>query len=81
MTEYKVAEVRWIDASISSSDFDRKSAQNTKPVDRWTIGYLIEETEDCVVLATDYYVKKKKEEFAGKLVIPWGIVTEYYIYR
>ena len=78
--KYRVAEVRWDDASISTSDFSRKTAKKTTPVDRWTVGYLVEETDKCIVLATDWYVSKKgKEEFAGKLVIPWGIVTEYWI--
>lgn len=72
-----IAEVRWDDASISTSDFTRKDAVKTKPVDRWTTGYLIEETDDAVVLATDYYVRKK-DGFAAKMVIPWGVITEYY---
>jgi len=74
-----VVEIRWLDASIETSDFKRKEAKNTKPVDRWTTGYLVEENEDCVVLATDYYVKKK-DGFAAKMVIPWGMITEYWYY-
>jgi hypothetical protein len=81
MATVNVVEVRWDDASIETDDFSRKNARKTKPVDRWTTGYLIEETDDCLVLATDYYVKKKGEEFAGKLIIPWGVITEYWVFR
>lgn len=80
--KYKVVEVRWDDASIETSDFNRRDAEKTKPVDRWTIGYLIEDLDDCVVLATDWYVSAKgKEEFAGKMIIPYGVITEFWTFR
>ena len=79
MATVMVVEIRWFDASIHTDDFKQKEAQKTKPVDRWTTGYLVEENKDCVVLATDYFVKKK-DGYSGKLVIPWGMITEYWYY-
>lgn len=76
---YTIVEVRWDDAAISTEDFDRDTAQKTRPPDRWTVGYYIEETDKALILATDYFVLDDgKEEFSGKLTIPWGMVTEYH---
>ena len=77
MRHYQIAEVRWEDASIETSDFSRKDAAKTKPIIRWTCGYLIEETEDTLVLATDFY-ESDKEEFAARMQIPWGMIIEWY---
>lgn len=77
MKHYQLVEVRWNDASIETDDFDRKEAKDTKPVVRWTSGYFVEETEDTLVLATDFY-EGEKEEFAAKMQIPWGMIIEWY---
>jgi hypothetical protein len=74
---YHVVEVRWEDASIETQDFTRKDAKKNKPVIRWTTGYLVEENDDTLVLATDFY-EGKKEEFASPMQIPWGMILEYY---
>lgn len=81
MIHYPVVEVRWNDASIETSDFTLKDAQKTKPVKRWTTGYLVAETEETLVLATDFYESdKRNQEFAARLQIPWSMIIEYWIH-
>lgn len=79
MKHYRLAEVRWVDASIDTEDFDREDARKTKPVIRWTAGYLIEQTDDTLVLGTDFY-EGEKEEFAAKMQIPWEMVLDWYLH-
>lgn len=79
MRHYQVAEVYWADASIDTKDFNRKQAKEKKAIRRWTTGYLVEETDDCIVLATDFY-DQKKEEFAAMMVIPQGMVLEFWVH-
>lgn len=79
LTHYRIAEVYWEDASIDTGDFTRKDARKTKPVNRWTCGYLVEENDDTLVLATDFY-EGKKEEFAARMQIPWSMIIYWYIH-
>lgn len=72
-----VVEVRWIDADIDTDDFKPGDESTNKPVDRWTTGYLVEETEETLVLATDYYVNPEGY-YAARMRIPWGCITEYW---
>ena len=74
---YRIAEVYWEDASIDTGDFSRKDARKTKPVKRWTVGYLVEENDETLVLSTDYY-EGKKEEFAAMMQIPWSMIIYWY---
>lgn len=75
---HRVAIVTWDDAFIDTDDFDLKDAKKTKGVKRHTVGWLIHKNKRGVVLATDYY-QKKKEGFNAKMFIPWGWVTDLYI--
>jgi len=73
-------EVVWGDAWISTDDISVKKAKSLKPVKRRTIGYLVAENKECVVLCTDIYDKEPKTVNAP-MVIPWGWVYEYYEYE
>ena len=77
MKHYQVVEVKWLDASIETDDFDRKEADETEAVVRWTVGYFVADNDDCLVLATDFF-EQEKEEFSGKIQIPWDMVVEWY---
>lgn len=72
-----VVEVRWIDADIDTSDFKPDDEDNQQPIDRWTVGYYVGETEDVLILATDYYVHPDNH-YAARMRIPWGCITEYW---
>jgi hypothetical protein len=74
----KVAEVLWEDAWIDTNDISIKKAIKLSPVIRSTIGYLITEKEDCIVLSTDYFEKGK--EVSAPMVIPTGMIIEWWVY-
>jgi len=76
----KVAEVHWDDAHVTTSDMSIKKAQRQKPVRTITVAYLAAENQHGVVLATDIYPDDVKNV---KIVnfIPWGIITDYFIYE
>ncbi len=76
----KVVEVWWDDAHVTTSDMSIKKAQRQKPVRTITIGCLVAENAHGVVLATDIYPDDAKNV---KIVnfIPWGIITDYFIYE
>lgn len=73
----KIVEVRWIDADIDTDDFKADDAENAEPIDRWTCGYYVGETDEVLILATDYYVRPS-EHFAARMRIPWGCIKEYW---
>lgn len=76
-----IVEVRWFDAWIDTGDICIKKARKSKPIERFTIGYLIEEGEDGLVLSTDYFPNKKKrvKEISARMVIPWGMIDYWEI--
>jgi hypothetical protein len=74
----KIVEVRWWDAFIDTDDMSIKKAKNLKPVERFTVGYLVAENEHGIVLSTDYFPRKTKvTEISATMVIPWGMI-EYW---
>jgi len=76
-----LVEVKWLDAFISTSDMSIKDAKKLKPIERFTVGYLIAETEECLILSTDYFPKKKKrvKEVSATMVIPTGWIQYWEI--
>ena len=76
----EVAEVHWIDAFVSTSEISIKKAQKTKPIKTITVGYLLANTDEGLVLAMDHWPKSPKE-FKAYTFIPWGMIEEWYIYE
>lgn len=75
-----IVEVHWLDAWISTEDMSIKKASGLKPVERFTVGYLVDANEDRIVLSTDYFPKKKKtREISAPMVIPMGMVIYWEI--
>lgn len=70
----KVYVVSWGDAFIETDDFDPQEAQDTKPIYRKTVGFLIAKNQHGYVLATDTY--DNESEVAAKMFIPHGMVTD-----
>ena len=58
----QVVEVRWGDAWVDTDDFTLEEAKKLKPIVRSTIGFLIKESSDSIVLCTDLYEKDKKTQ-------------------
>ena len=75
---HKIAVVDWVDAFIDTDDFTRKQAKKAKGVRRYTVGWLVEENAEGVVMATDYY-KKKSDGFNSMMFVPWGWITEFTV--
>jgi hypothetical protein len=68
--------VSWDDAWIDTEDFTIKKAKKMKGVLRHTVGWLVDENEEGIVLCTDYY-EKKSDGFNTPMFIPWGWVRDY----
>jgi hypothetical protein len=77
--QFPVVEVSWEDAFIDTKDLSLKKAKKLKPIRRSTIGYLIADKDDCIVLATDRFHKEK--ECNAPMVIPKGMILEYWEYE
>ena len=79
MKGFPIAEVHWGDAWIDSKDYPLKDVKNLKPVLRKTVGYLVGETDECIILVTDLYTEEKdKDTVNTPIVIPLGMVSEWY---
>ena len=76
----KIAEVKWGDAWIDTSDFSLADAKKLKAIVRTTAGFLIEENSEVVVLCTDFYEKDKKT-INTPMVIPRDMIVDYWIYE
>tara|TARA_R110000824_G_scaffold160705_3_gene335609 strand:- start:1302 stop:1550 length:249 start_codon:yes stop_codon:yes gene_type:complete len=76
----KIAEVKWGDAWIDTSDFSLADAKKLKAIVRTTAGFLIEENSEVVVLCTDFYEKDKKT-INTPMVIPRDMIIDYWIYE
>lgn len=78
-----VVEVHWGDAWVDTKDCTLDEAKKFSPVLRKTIGYLINATDECIILATDIYKESKSLEIEKNtintpMVIPWGMVIGWY---
>ena len=67
-----IAEILWEDAWVEAKDFPTEEAASFKPIIRSTVGYLIEETEECVILATDLYMEKDMAN--TPMIIQWSMI-------
>lgn len=74
-----IVEVKWIDAWIGTRDIKIKKAKKLKPVVRTTVGFLVAEKSDCLVLATDEF--QKGSEVSAPMVIPTGWILEFWEYE
>lgn len=66
--------IEWGDAFIETDDFSIEEAQDTKPVYRRTVGFLVAHNQHGYVLATDKY-EDEADGVAGRMFIPKGMVV------
>jgi len=71
-----IAEILWEDAWVETKDFLMEESASFKPIIRSTVGYLIEETEECVILATDLYTERDVAN--TPMIIPWSMILGYW---
>ena len=79
----KIVEIKWGDAWVDTDDYSLEEAKKFSPVIRQTIGYLVNVTDDCIILATDLYAASKvpgafKNTINTPMVIPMGMVIAWY---
>ena len=75
----KVVEVRWGDAWVDTDDFNLEEAKKLTPIVRSTVGFLLSENDQAVVLCTDFYEKDKK--IINTPMIPSNMILDYWIYE
>ena len=74
----KVYEVLWQDAWIDPQDYSLEKAKIQKPIERYTIAYLVDENEERLVLSTDYFVVGS--DVNSLIVIPTGMIKKKWSY-
>jgi len=74
-----IMQVEWEDARIDTEDHLISDARKLKPVLRSSVGYLVADNDNEIILCTDRYHSKKDEEYVNAvMVIPKGMVTRYW---
>ena len=72
-------QVEWEDAWIDTEDHLIADARKLKPVLRSSVGYLVADNDNEIILCTDRYHSKKDEEYVNAvMVIPKEMVTRYW---
>ena len=76
-----VVEVKWSDAWVDTGDILVSDAKKLKPILRSSIGWLVADNENELILSTDYYHSKEDSQYVNTImVIPKGIIVEYWEY-
>ena len=77
-----VVEVKWADAWIDTEDILISDAKSLKPVMRSTVGWLVSDNENEIILSTDIYHSLKEREYVNSImVIPKGMIIDYWQYQ
>jgi|TARA_R110000737_G_scaffold128692_1_gene161137 hypothetical protein len=78
----KVIEVQWEDAWIDTDDILITKAKKLKPIMRSTIGWLVADNENELILSTDIFHSKKERKYVNAImVVPKGMIVEYWEYE
>jgi len=70
-----IAVIHWVDAWVDTVDLEISLAKSQKAVKRSTVGYLVSENDEGVLLATDLYAGGK--EVNSPMFIPWGMIATF----
>jgi hypothetical protein len=74
---FSIAEILWEDSWVETKDFSIDEAPAFRPAVRSTVGYLLKETEECVILATDLY--EKESPLANTpMIIPRSAILAFW---
>ena len=72
-------QVEWEDAWIDTEDHLIDEAKKLKHILRSSVGYLVDDNDNEIILSTDRYHSKKEKEYVNAvMVIPKGMVTRYW---
>ena len=71
-----IMQVEWEDAWIDTEDHLLEEAEKLKPVLRSSVGYLVADNENEIILSTDRYNSKHEKKYVNSvMVITKGMVT------
>tara|TARA_Y100000593_G_C4039180_1_gene204289 strand:- start:27 stop:350 length:324 start_codon:yes stop_codon:yes gene_type:complete len=74
-----IMQVEWEDAWIDTEDHLLEEAEKLKPVLRSSVGYLVADNKNEIILSTDRYHSKHEKKYVNSvMVIPKGMVTRYW---
>ena len=77
-----IVEVKWADAWIDTEDILISDAKSLKPVMRSTVGWLVSDNENEIILSTDIYHSLKEREYVNSIMgIPKGMIIDYWQYQ
>jgi hypothetical protein len=77
----KVIEVKWEDAWIDTDDILISDAKKLKPIVRSTVGWLVADNDNELILSTDIFHNNKDNEYVNAImVVPKGMILEYWEY-
>ena len=77
MTKYKIVYVKWIDhLTLEVGNIKLESISKVKLVEEETVGFLVEDAEDCVKLAYTIENFLDGVEFTDVLVIAKKMIVE-----
>ena len=78
----KVVEVKWGDAWVDTADILLADAIKLKPIMRSTVGWLVADNENELILSTDIFHSKKESQYVNAImVVPKGMIVEYWEYE
>ena len=78
----KVIEVKWEDAWIDTDDILITKAKKLKPIMRSTVGWLVADNENGLILSTDIFHSEEDSKYVNTImVIPKGMIVEYWEYE
>tara|TARA_R110000751_G_scaffold246282_1_gene346256 strand:+ start:254 stop:532 length:279 start_codon:yes stop_codon:yes gene_type:complete len=78
----KVIEVKWEDAWIDTDDILIADAKKLKSILRSTVGWLVADNENELILSTDIFHSKKESQYVNAImVVPKGMIVEYWEYE
>lgn len=75
--DYTEVEVHWLDANASTDEITKDEATLKKPAYTITKGFLVNETDDVVVVSMDRY-PDHDDHYGTHITIPWVMIVEYY---
>lgn len=77
----KVIEVKWEDAWIDTDDILISDAKKLKPIVRSTVGWLVADNDNELILSTDIFHNNKDSEYVNAImVVPKSMILEYWEY-
>ena len=78
----KVIEVQWEDAWIDTDDILITDAKKLKSILRSTVGWLVADNENELILSTDIFHSEEDSKYVNTImVVPKGMIVEYWEYE